>query len=185
MAAVIQEDLAKLGIKMQVVPIEFAAVTNAWTRSYEYDAILLGLSVTDLEPSTYANLMLSNGDAHQWRPNQTSPSTEWEAKVDQLFAEQAREPIRKAEVDISRDPANRGRRVACHTDRHAPRCFGRERQSRKLFAEPDVPLLDVERGGAFHQTIKTRSRRRITYSSCSDLMVKSTAFVTLPRIRKT
>ena len=91
MAAVIQEDLAKLGIKMQVVPIEFAAITNAWTRTYEYDAILLGLSVTDLEPSTYANLMLSSGEAHQWRPNQTSASTEWERKVDQLFAEQARE----------------------------------------------------------------------------------------------
>ena len=91
MAAVIQEDLAKLGIKMQVVPIEFSAVTNAWTKSYEYDAILLGLSVTDLEPSTYANLMLSSGVAHQWRPNQKSPATEWETKVDQLFAEQARE----------------------------------------------------------------------------------------------
>jgi peptide/nickel transport system substrate-binding protein len=91
MAAVIQEDLAKLGIKMQVVPIEFSAVTNAWTNSYEYDAILLGLSVTDFEPSTYANLMLSNGDAHQWSPNQKSPSTDWETKVDQLFSEQAGE----------------------------------------------------------------------------------------------
>jgi peptide/nickel transport system substrate-binding protein len=91
MAAVVQEDLAKLGIKMQVVPIEFAAVTNAWTKSYEYDAILLGLSLTDLEPSTYANLLLSSGDTHQWRPNQKAPSTEWEAKVDELFAEQARE----------------------------------------------------------------------------------------------
>src|SRR4030095_6459321 len=73
------------------VPIEFAAVTNAWTKSYDYDAILLGLSVTDLEPSTYANLMLSSGSAHQWRPNKKSPSTEWEKKVDQLFAEQTRE----------------------------------------------------------------------------------------------
>jgi peptide/nickel transport system substrate-binding protein len=91
MAAVIQEDLAKLGIRMRVVPIEFAAITNAWTKSYEYDAILLGLSITDLEPSTYANLLLSSGDAHQWRPNQKSPATEWEAKVDQLFAEQASE----------------------------------------------------------------------------------------------
>jgi peptide/nickel transport system substrate-binding protein len=97
MAAVVQEDLAKLGIKMQVVPIEFAAVTNAWTKSFEYDAILLGLSVTDLEPSTYANLLLSSGDAHQWRPNQKSPSTGWEAKVDQLFAEQASEsdPVKR------------------------------------------------------------------------------------------
>ena len=91
MAAVIQEDLARLGIKLHVVPIEFAAITNAWTRSYEYDAILLGLSVTDLEPSTYANVLLSSGDAHQWKPHQKSPATEWEAKIDQLFAEQARE----------------------------------------------------------------------------------------------
>ena len=91
MAAVIQEDLAKLGIKMQVVPIEFSAVTNAWTKSFEYEAILLGLSVTDLEPSTYANLLLSTGAAHQWRPNQKSPATEWETKIDQLFGEQARE----------------------------------------------------------------------------------------------
>jgi peptide/nickel transport system substrate-binding protein len=91
MAAVVQEDLAKLGIRMQVVPIEFAAVTNAWTKTYDYDAILLGLSVTDLEPSTYANLLLSSGEAHQWRPNQESPSTDWEAKVDELFVEQARE----------------------------------------------------------------------------------------------
>ena len=91
MAAVIQEDLAKLGIRMQVVPIEFAAVTNAWTKSYDYEAILLGLSVTDLEPSTYANLLLSSGGAHHWRPNQKSPSTDWEAKIDQLFAEQTGE----------------------------------------------------------------------------------------------
>ena len=71
--------------------VSAAAVTNAWTRSYDYDAILLGLSVSDLEPSTIGNLMLSSGDAHQWRPNQKSPATEWESKVDQLFAEQARE----------------------------------------------------------------------------------------------
>ena len=89
MAAVIQEDLAKLGIRMQVVPIEFSAVTTAWTKSHEYEAILLGLSVTDPEPSTYATLLLSSADVHQWRPNQKSPATEWESKVDQLFAEQA------------------------------------------------------------------------------------------------
>jgi peptide/nickel transport system substrate-binding protein len=91
MAAVIQEDLAKLGIRMQVVPIEFAAVTNAWTKSFEYEAILLGLSVSDLEPSSYANLMLSSGAVHQWQPDQKSPATDWETKVDQLFAEQASE----------------------------------------------------------------------------------------------
>src|ERR1044071_2545295 len=35
--------------------------------------------------------MLSSGDAHQWRPNQKSPATEWEKEIDELFVEQARE----------------------------------------------------------------------------------------------
>jgi peptide/nickel transport system substrate-binding protein len=94
-AAVVQEDLAKLGIKMSVVPIEFAAVTNAWTKSHDYEAILLGLSVSDLEPSTYGSLMLSSGNAHQWRPNQKSPSTEWEKEIDRLFTEQAHQSDRE------------------------------------------------------------------------------------------
>ncbi|HEX6123837.1 MAG TPA: ABC transporter substrate-binding protein, partial [Pyrinomonadaceae bacterium] len=60
MAAVIQEDLAKLGIKMNVVPVEFTAVTTAWSKSFDYDAILLGLSVSGVEPTTYANFLLSS-----------------------------------------------------------------------------------------------------------------------------
>ena len=46
------------------------------------------------------------------------------------------------------------RGIACHPDRQPPRSFGGELTRRKLFAEPDVPLLDVECGGAFHQTIR-------------------------------
>jgi peptide/nickel transport system substrate-binding protein len=91
MAAVIQEDLAKLGIKMNVVPVEFQAVTTAWTRSYDYEAILLGLSVSGVEPTTYANFLLSSAAVHQWQPSQKTPATEWEARVDKLFAEQAGE----------------------------------------------------------------------------------------------
>lgn len=91
MAAVIQEDLAKLGIEMNVVPVEFQAVTTAWTKSFDYDAILLGLSMSGTEPTTYAAFLLSSGAQHQWHPSQKTPATEWEAKIDKLFAEQARE----------------------------------------------------------------------------------------------
>lgn len=88
-AAVIQQDLGKLGIKMQVVPIEFAKVTERWDKTYDYDAILLGLSQTDIEPSSYQNFLMSSAATHQWQPNQKTPATEWEAKIDKLFAEQA------------------------------------------------------------------------------------------------
>lgn len=91
MASVIQEDLAHLGIKMQVAPIEFPAVTERWTKTHQYDAILLGLSQTDIEPSSYGNFLVSSAASHQWQPKQKSPATEWEAQIDKLFVEQATE----------------------------------------------------------------------------------------------
>ncbi|HYG80998.1 MAG TPA: ABC transporter substrate-binding protein [Pyrinomonadaceae bacterium] len=91
MATVIQEDLAKLGIVMRPAPIEFQALTARWSQSYDYDAVLLGLSVTDPDPSSYTNFLQSASGNHQWAPKQPKPATEWEARLDQLDAEQARE----------------------------------------------------------------------------------------------
>lgn len=96
MASVIQEDLAKLGIKMQAVPIENAGLSERWSKTYEYDAILYGLSQTDIEPSSYQNFLLSGAGTHQWHPKQKTPATEWEAKIDKLFADQS------VELDIDR-----------------------------------------------------------------------------------
>ncbi len=91
MAAVIQEDLGKLGIKMNVVPAEANAVAEAASENFNYEAILFGLTVSGIEPTTYANFLLSGADTHQWRPGQKTPATEWEAKIDKLFGEQAGE----------------------------------------------------------------------------------------------
>ena len=91
MAAVIQQDLARLGINMQVVPVESQQLSERWSKSFDYDAILLGISLSDLEPSSYANFLLSSAPTHQWRPSQKTPATMWEARIDELFAQQARE----------------------------------------------------------------------------------------------
>lgn len=88
-AAVVQQDLAKLGIKMQVAPVETAQLQKRANETYDYDAILFGLSQTDLEPSSYSNFLLSSAETHQWQPSQKTPATDWEARIDQLFAEQA------------------------------------------------------------------------------------------------
>ena len=100
MAAVIQEDLAKLGIKMNVVPVEQTAVSRAANETYDYEAMLFGLTVSGIEPTTYANFLLSSAAIHQWHPKQKTPATEWEAKIDKLFAEQAGEgdPQKRAQL---------------------------------------------------------------------------------------
>lgn len=91
MAAVVQEDLGKLGMSVQIAPVDFQGLTQRWTESFDYDAILLGLSITALDPSSFANFLMSNAGAHQWRPKQGKPATEWEAKIDELFAQQSTE----------------------------------------------------------------------------------------------
>lgn len=89
MAIVLEQDLAKLGIKMSVVTREMPAIMDKWTKTYEYDAILLGIAQGDTEPSSYQNFLLSGGGLHQWQPDQKTPATEWEARIDKLFEEQS------------------------------------------------------------------------------------------------
>ncbi|HMQ05494.1 MAG TPA: ABC transporter substrate-binding protein [Pyrinomonadaceae bacterium] len=84
MAAVIQEDLAKLGIEMQIAPIDFQGAGERWSTSFDYDALLMGLSQTGTDPSGFSMFLKSSGSVHQWQPKQATPATEWEARVDEL-----------------------------------------------------------------------------------------------------
>jgi len=84
MAAIIQEDLAKIGIKMGVSPLPNSEVIARQNNTYEYEAILSGLSPSDTAPSAYANVLQSSSSAHWWFPSQKAPASDWEAKIDQM-----------------------------------------------------------------------------------------------------
>lgn len=103
MAAVIQEDLARLGIKMQVAPVEVGELTRRRKQSFDYDAILFGTSVSEPDPSSYTNFLVSSSDEHQWHPKQMKPATDWEARLDELVAAQARERDQQKRQTIFRD----------------------------------------------------------------------------------
>ena len=91
MAAVMQQDLTKLGITMQVAPLETQALMERWEKTFEYDAILMGLTVTDTEPSSYSGFLRSDSPTHQWAPKQPTPATQWENRINELVVAQARE----------------------------------------------------------------------------------------------
>jgi peptide/nickel transport system substrate-binding protein len=91
MAAVIQEDLARIGIHMQVAAIEGSQLNLRTKESYDYEAALLGTSLTEPDPSSYTNFLRSNSPEHYWHPKQPKPATDWEARIDALCAAQARE----------------------------------------------------------------------------------------------
>ena len=102
MATMIQQDLSEIGITLKVVTLDFPSLIERITHSFEYDACLLGLVNTDLDPNGQMTVWLSSGEDHQWNPNQKTPATPWEAEIDKLMQEQASTPdekLRKAKFD--------------------------------------------------------------------------------------
>src|SRR5215469_2570596 len=89
MAALIQQDLLEIGIKVGVVTLDFPSLIERMMRTFNYEACLLGLNNTGLDPNEQMNALLSSGDNHIWNPGQKKPATAWEAEIDKLMREQA------------------------------------------------------------------------------------------------
>jgi peptide/nickel transport system substrate-binding protein len=87
-AALIQDDLKQLGMRVQVVPLEFRSLLDRVTQSKEYEACVMGLASYDADPNVDMNVWLSSGATHLWNPSQAHPATAWEAEIDRLIEEQ-------------------------------------------------------------------------------------------------
>ncbi len=89
MAVMIQDDLQKIGIHVNVVTLDFPSLIERMTQTFDYEAIILGLTNVDLDPNGEMNVWLSSSENHQWNPQQKSPETPWEAEIDRLMRAQA------------------------------------------------------------------------------------------------
>jgi peptide/nickel transport system substrate-binding protein len=102
MATMIQQDLGKIGIKVNVLTLDFPSMIERMTQSFNYEAALLGLTNVDVDPNAQMTVWMSNGDNHQWNPQEKSPETTWEAEIDRLMQQQASSAdfkVRKAAFD--------------------------------------------------------------------------------------
>jgi len=88
MAAIVQDDLRKIGITVQIAALDFSAVLSRVLESHDYDACLLRLVDGDADPTPEMNVWLSNGPTHLWHPLQAKPATDWEAEIDTLMRQQ-------------------------------------------------------------------------------------------------
>jgi len=89
MLTLIQQDLAKLGIQLNVLTLDFPSLIERITRSFNYESVLMALTNSQLDPNDQMNIWLSSADTHQWNPNQKTPETAWEAEIDKLMQAQA------------------------------------------------------------------------------------------------
>ena len=103
MAAMIQQDLAVIGMQVTIVPLDFPALIERLMHKQDYEACLLGVSNTEPDPTSMMNMWLSSSPNHQWNPSEQTPATEWEAEIDRQMQAQASSPLRnerKRSVDL-------------------------------------------------------------------------------------
>ena len=89
MATMIQEDLQKIGIHVNVVTLDFPSLIERMNPTFDYEAILLGFTNVGLDPNEQMNVWFSSSENHQWNPSEKTPETAWEAEIDKLMRAQA------------------------------------------------------------------------------------------------
>jgi len=87
-AAIIQEQLRKVGLKVNVDALEMGSMIEQWKAGH-YDAILFGVEYDAFDPARNPEFWLSSGPFHVWNRGQKTPATSWEANIDDLMRRQS------------------------------------------------------------------------------------------------
>ena len=87
-AAMIQEDLKRIGVKLVYLPIDFRLLVEKINSTFDYECALMGLGGGGSDPASQMNVLRSSDELHQWFPFQKTPSTDWEARIDSLMDSQ-------------------------------------------------------------------------------------------------
>ncbi len=85
--AVIQSQLSKIGLAVDIVALERGAVVKQF-QAGDYDAIFFGFQTDSPDPARNLDYWLSSGSFHVWNPGQKTPATPWEAQIDTLMKTQ-------------------------------------------------------------------------------------------------
>jgi peptide/nickel transport system substrate-binding protein len=90
MCSILKEDWTKLGMKVNYRPLDFPALVEKLDTTFDWDAVLIGFT-GGIEPNNSAAVFRSSGNLHMWSPNQSSPQTDWERRIDELVDKGSRE----------------------------------------------------------------------------------------------
>lgn len=83
--AVVQEHLRQVGIAVDVIALQGGDIVSRYS-SGDFDAIYFGGRALTRDPNM--SFWLSSGGFHFWHPGQSTPATEWEARIDTLLQQQ-------------------------------------------------------------------------------------------------
>ncbi|MBF9014386.1 MULTISPECIES: ABC transporter substrate-binding protein [unclassified Oceanispirochaeta] len=86
-ASIFADECGKVGIKVNLTPLDFQKMIEMLTATYDWHVILISLGSGNYWPTGGSNVWSSDGNLHLWNPLQKEPATDWEARVDYLYNE--------------------------------------------------------------------------------------------------
>lgn len=86
-ATTIVDNLKTIGIKVDLVFLDFAAIVSKIDDTLDYEAAMMGFTGGG-DPSGGKAIYRSDGFLHVWNPRQKTPATDWEKAVDELVDSQ-------------------------------------------------------------------------------------------------
>ncbi|MGI6595877.1 MAG: ABC transporter substrate-binding protein [Candidatus Ratteibacteria bacterium] len=99
-ASIIQDDLQDLGIKVNLLPVEFNTLVTKLSINKDWEAIIIGLTGS-IEPHGGKNVWHTTGHLHIWNldPDEGNIAN-WEKDIDALFEEGAKElnPVERKKI---------------------------------------------------------------------------------------
>lgn len=90
MATVFKENMADLGIVVELQFFDFNTIVTKTSDSFEYEACMLGLGGGAPDPYAGKDILMSGGRMHFWNPQQAEAATSWEARIDELMRQVGR-----------------------------------------------------------------------------------------------
>ena len=88
----IRDELKKIGVTVDVVPLDGGALINRFVVTRTYDAVYFTPTKTDTDPAVNLDFWRSSGSGHPWNLEEPKPATPWEAEIDALMAKQVATP---------------------------------------------------------------------------------------------
>ena len=86
-ASFVQEDLRRIGITMDIVPLDFNSYVEHLLHRHDFEATLIGLGFPDADPNVESSIWRLDGSLHLWRLKPAHPAP-WAVELDRLFRQQ-------------------------------------------------------------------------------------------------
>ncbi len=88
-SAVIRDELRKVGLVVDVSPLDRNAVVQRFLSGRGYDAVYIRVGTSDTDPALNPDYWFSAGGSRVWNLAQPTPATEWERRIDTLMLAQS------------------------------------------------------------------------------------------------